>query len=148
MEKKFKQYLEEARNPNKSKLEAYMEAISAMRKLKKFKDMKSYEAEVESEFKGITKKIVDMEDTVREITYDLAALLQSGRMMGEDMQEDEDEYETSLNQAMKLMSGLESISEFDLNKVKKYVLTQIEKNNSKYHDDEADKASAEAKGNK
>lgn len=139
---KYSTYLEAVQNnENKSKLEAFME-ISAMRKLKRFKDFKSFEQEVNSEMKDIAKLTKGIEQNISEILNSVAELLMTGFDMGGPAEENEDKYMASLNKAAKLIGKLDDAAdlarEFDLDKLKKEILKDVEKNNSDFHEKEAE----------
>lgn len=146
MEAKFKTYLEAAEitKLGETKLtdkELMFEAISAMRKLKKFKDVKEARAALDVDFTKLRKDLQDIEDTIAEMIHDVAFLLMDEEA-GEDMDSDEEAFDRAHKVFEPLIKGVSSI---DFKRVKERILSEVKRKIDMKHESEAESASAKTK---
>lgn len=144
MEAKFKTYLEAAEitKLGETKLtdkELMFEAISAMRKLKKFKDVKEARTALDADFVKLRGKLNEIEDTISDMVYEVAGIL-----AGPDATEDET-FEDAFDQAHDMFEPLmKGVTSIDFKRVKERILVAVKKQIDSKHESEAQATSNKA----
>ncbi len=145
--KRFESYLEAAKGTKagETKLtdkELMFEAISAMRKLKKFKDAKEARAAIEKDLAGLKVMLDKIEDTISDMVYEVASILQF-----ESGDEDNDDImEEAFDKAHAIFSPLmKGVNAFDFKRVKESIMAHVARNIDSKHEKEANAASEKAK---
>lgn len=122
-------------------MEAFMEAMSAMRKLKKFKDVKEARAAIEKDMLTLKSMMDKLEDTIADMVYEVAAILQMGKDGVMDTEDDdvmEQAYDKAHSIFMPLMKGVNS---FDFKRVKETIMKYVEIDIEKKHEKESEENS-------
>jgi len=123
-------------------LEAFAEAMSAMRKLKKFKDAKEARAALEGDFTKLRKDIQDIEDTIAEMIHDVAFLLMDPNEEDRDSQDDEEAFDKAQEMFAPLIRGVTSL---DFKRVKEKIIAAVGRHVESKHQKESEQASEKAK---
>jgi hypothetical protein len=149
MENKFESYLEAASSEKagETKLtdkELMAEAISAMRKLKKFKDVKEAREALNTDFSKLAFKLQEIEDTIADMIHEVASMITwDGKGDGEIDDEDMDAaFDRAHDMFAPLMKGVTSI---DFKRVKEKILATVKKNIDSRHEAESNSASEKVK---
>jgi len=155
MEKKVYKYLEAAARSEQKEstdtiyeallnedVEAFAEAMSAMRKLKKFKDAKEARAALEVDFTKLRKDIQDIEDTIAEMIHDVAFLLMDPNEEDPDSADDEEAFDKAQDMFAPLIKGVTSL---DFKRVKEKIIAAVGRHVDSKHEKESEAASEKAK---
>lgn len=149
MEQKYESYLENAETAIEQtfeekfrNVERLEEVMSAMRKLKKFKDTKEAKAALEKDFEAVTKKFQEMEDLISDMVHEVAALFADP---GPDGEMSDEEYDDAFDKAHDILGPLmKGVNTFDFKRVKEKIFAHITRNISTRHDAESQAASDKA----
>lgn len=119
--------------------ELFMEAMSAMRKLKKFKDVKEARAALDDDFKKLAAMFNAIEDTISDMVFEVSGLLTWDGAPPFDEDIDDDAVDEAMDKAHAMFNPLmKGVTSFDFKRVKEKIIATVNKNINDRHEKQAE----------